>query len=186
MSEAKLGQLIDEAAERDAIHIAIVPLIAGDYLRPAEKIKLKYGSTEIALSAEYDEKRAIGIVDPFLPGYEVEKGKRFYGCLFPGTVTGMRHHWQHPLFDNRPKVELNEHEVWLKNFCDQWNFDYDQLIDAGVGTGEWRYVVANGVDLHSRGELGSDYEEFWTHLEGLTGKTFDNEHREGMGWSCTC
>lgn len=27
---------------------------------------------------------------------------------------------------------------------------------------------------------------FWLHLEGFTGKVFSEDHREKMGWSCTC
>jgi len=184
-SEPKLGQLIDPTAQRDAIHVAIVPLKAGCDLWRAGKIKLKYGSTDIALPADYDVKEAIGIVDPFLDQYEVKEGQWFWGILTPGTVTGMRHQWEHPKFD-AVQTTSNEHEQWLHDFCDRWNFDYDELISAGVGTDKWRYVTARGNDLHSRHELGSDYDEFWMHLEALTGKKFDTDHREGMGWSCSC
>lgn len=187
--EARLGHLIedDQSAARDAIHVAIVPLIAGTRLGIGAKFKLKFGTTDVALPADYDEANAIGIVDPFLSGYEVEEGQRFYGVLFPGTVTGMRHHWEHPAFIEK-KVEVNEHELWLRNFCDEWNFDYDQLIAAGVGSidPDWRYATARGIDLHNRDELGEDYELFWFHLEKLTGQQFDKDHRDGMGWSCTC
>lgn len=49
-----------------------------------------------------------------------------------------------------------------------------------------RYIVAEGHDLHSAGELGEDYDLFWEHLEGLTGEQYDDDHRRGLGWSCTC
>lgn len=351
--------------QRDAIHVAIVPLIAGDYLYSGQTFKLAFGSTEIALgtAGEYDDKNAVGIVNPFIQGQRsFEKGERFWGLLFPGTVTGMRHHWENPAFDNviivpekireftgysvgrdgsvwsyrksagpdnlretpkrlevgsnesghlyvslykndskkhkryvhrlvleafvgpcpdgmecchrdgnpqnnalsnlywgtksqneadkarhgtsnhgerngnakiteevaesirlqyasgktQPQLEAetgidqgqisrivnnkawvkyqhNEHELWLRQFCDEWNFDFDELIEAGTreeGLDEDgfsnRYVVARGRDLHCASELGSDLVLFWEHLEGYTGKTFGDDHREAMGWSCSC
>lgn len=191
MSEPKIGKLIDDVnAQRDAVHVAIIPLIAGEELRIGSKIKLKFGSTDIALDASYNAEDAIGIVDPFLDSekaYYIEKGQRFYGFLFPGTVTGMRHHWQHPKFENI-QVPQNEHEAWLRDFCDRWNFDYHELIRAAIGLDdpEWRYVVAQGRDLHTREELGEDYDLFWHHFEALAGEKFDDDHKKAMQWSCSC
>jgi hypothetical protein len=193
MSEVKLGRILtDDKGTKDAIHIAVIPLIAGEDLRSGEKIKLKFNSENIALSADYDEQNAFGIVDPFLINEDryVEKGQRFYGLLFPGTVTGMRHEWQHPIF-NAPKKEICEHEAWIRNFCDEWNFDYDELIRVALSDEDYketygRYIVSHGHDLHHRNELGPDHDLFWEHLEALTNKKFNQDHRDGMGWSCTC
>lgn len=73
-----LGQLAPAEAKRDAIHVAIIPVIAVRVLRPGEVL----GS---------------GIVDPFLK-QPVQPGERFYLCLHPGTVTSVRHDWDHPFF----------------------------------------------------------------------------------------
>ena len=51
---------------------------------------------------------------------------------------------------------------------------------------DWNYIVAQGVDLHSKEELGKDFEEFWFHLEALTGKRFSEEHKNEEMWSCSC
>ena len=196
MDDVKLGSIIHHVgAERDAIHIAVVPLIAGESLSRGQHFRLAFGVTDTALPGDYNDKSeangAIGIVDPFLKGWCVEKGQRFWGLLFPGTVTGMRHHWKHPAFEN-VVTPRDDHEKWLREFCDKWNFDFDQLIEAGVGDGDYesdydRYVVARGVDLHNADELDAGEESlFWSHLEAYTGKVFDDAHRKGMGWSCTC
>lgn len=184
MSEAKLGQLIDESAQRDAIHVAIIPLVAGERLYRGSRIRLKFGTSDVALDGEYSE--SFGIVDPFLAKYCVEKGEMFYGVLNPGTVTGMRHHWQHPLFEESPKQASNEHEEWLRNFAEEWNFDYDTLIDEATSNMSGRYVVARGVDLHSRSDLGEDYDLFWFHLEKMLNIEYSESHKSGLIWSCSC
>lgn len=192
VSDVTLGKLIDSTQQRDAIHIAVVPLIAGDILHRGSKFRLAFGTTDTALPGDYNDKGkandAIGIVDPFLDEWQVKKGQRFWGVLFPGTVTGMRHEWQHPSFASVSQPR-DDHERWLREFCDKWNFDFDELIEAGVGTAdpEWRYATARGQDLHSASELDAGEETlFWDHMEGYTGQSFDDGHREKMMWSCTC
>jgi len=186
--QQRLGKLIEGPAERDAIHIAVVPMIAGIDLRTGEKVRLQYDSTEIALDGEYNDD-AVGIVDPFLDDYLVRKGQRFWCYLFPGTVTGMRHHWEHPAFKYPKAIPNTDHEKWLRDFAERWNFDWDELIAAATSENEseqGNYATARGYDLHSAAELGDEHVLFWLHLEGFTGKVFSESHREKMGWSCTC
>lgn len=184
-TELMIGHLIEGFAERDAIHVPVIPLVAGERLYRSSRFRLFSGSRDVALSATYIGAKAIGIVDPFLWGLFVEKDERFWGFLFPGTLVGIRHHWSHPDFDS-PRIITNEHEKWLRDFCDRWNFDYDELRDAGVGTSDWREIIARGVDLHSPDELGEDLGLFWEHLEAMTGMKFDDPHRSGVVWSCSC
>lgn len=203
----KLGQLITGQAERDACHVAVFPAIAAeDGMRPGEPVKLVYGTTDLVRSAIYGG--AIGVIDPFLRfrpepetrhfgpgGYEnevpdrVRKDDRFYVFLRPGLTTGLRHHYFCAALDSVRRPE-NEHEDWLRQFCERWQFDYDDLVAAGTGAGrdpDWRFVTAHGVDLHSRGDLGEGEEAaFWEHLEAITGSKYDEQHREKMGWSCSC
>ncbi len=167
-------------------------MIAGnDRLHAGGKYKLAFGTDNIALPADYDEDDAVGVVNPF-PGNEIlwslKQGDEFWGLLMPGLVTGMTHHWQCPLFDS-PKSAKNNHEEWIRAFCDRWNFNYDDLIEESTAKagGDWdHYIAALGRDLHSRGELGDDHDLFWMHLEALTGNKFNDDHREKFGWSCSC
>ena len=92
MSEAKLGTSPPKDAQRDAVHVAIFACIAGQTLNPGQHVKIDGGK---ARAARDD---AVGIVDPFLTE-PVEGGNPLYVCLYPSSVTGMRHHWQHPAFD---------------------------------------------------------------------------------------
>ena len=99
MSDTRIGVLLDETAVRDAIHMAIAPVIASEDLFPGQHIGLLPNGQAAPRCAII---QAIGIVDPFLP-QRVMRGERFYLWLYPQTVTGMRHHWEHPAFP-----EINE------------------------------------------------------------------------------
>lgn len=95
MDELKLGQIIEEgrAVYRDAIHIAVAPVVAGDTLEPCYHVCLdKEGKAIYALPDQ-----GVGIVDPFLR-CTVHKGQRFWLYLYPGTITSLRHTWSHPAF----------------------------------------------------------------------------------------
>lgn len=92
----QLGSLLPETErQRDAIHVAIVPVIAEELLQPGQHVGLSrpFGLDNYVSSAAPH----IGIVDPYLTE-SVMAGDRFYLCLYPGTVTGMRHYWKHPDF----------------------------------------------------------------------------------------
>ena len=92
----KLGQLIDpdENPGRDAVHIAIAPVVAGEMLEPGDSLILRDGLAYATLS--FNPQR-VGIVDPFLKE-NVQLGQKFYLFLLPGTVTSLRHVWTHPAF----------------------------------------------------------------------------------------
>jgi hypothetical protein len=190
--------LTTETDDRDAIHIAVLSAVAGERLRPGEQVALSHGTSNVAIRAldEYGQRPSIGIVDPFIGTrqaasdlvWEVKKGQRFWLFLHPNSVTGMRHHWQHPLVDT-PAAIRSDAELWLRRFAERWGFDYDGLLETTLHpqTGRYEnYVVAVGRALHHVSELGEDHALFWQHLSTLTGRTFDQAHQDKVIWTCTC
>lgn len=94
MSEQpKLGQLPDNTAARDAIHIAITPVTSAERLTPGQHVGLIPGTFDRVTTTTPH----VGIVDPYLTS-PVQPGQRFYLCLYPQTVTSLRHEWTHPAF----------------------------------------------------------------------------------------
>ncbi len=87
-----VGKLADENSRRDAIHVAVDPVVAGEELPPGAPIRL-VPSRFVAFRAPPEV--AVGIVDPFL-AHNVLPGERFWLFLLPGTVTGLRHTWSYP------------------------------------------------------------------------------------------
>jgi hypothetical protein len=181
-TQEKIGKILcNSEEERDAIHIAVFPAIAGHDLIPGTGVKLGRGTINVATRAA-DKSQSIGIVDPFL-SQPVQKGERFWIFIHPNTVTGMRHEWEHPELDGSD-IPTSESEKWIREFAAEWNFDLYQLIERAQTGND--YIVAVGRDLHSSSELGPDHDLFWFHLENLTGRKFDERHRENHRWSCSC
>ncbi len=88
-----VGQLAAEGSRRDAIHVAVAPVIAAERLRAGQNVIMRSGKAEWAESREI----AIGIVDPFLT-VDVQEGQTFWLFMFPNTITSLRHVWTHPSF----------------------------------------------------------------------------------------
>jgi hypothetical protein len=191
MTEPNIGEKILSAdvvsdgkmPERDAIHVAVIPLMAGEsYMRSGENVRLSLESHKVAMNGDYGNH--IGVIDPFMEGSSLNEGDWFWCFLKPGTVTGMRHHWQHPSFEGF-ELPSNDHELWLRQFCDRWNFEFQDLIEEGTSSG-YGYITARGRDLHGASDLGEDEGLFWMHLEGYVGKEFDDDHKQRLEWSCSC
>jgi len=198
MNQPTLGEFLNHAEEmpgRDAIHVAILPLIAGAEIYRGSAVKLKYGTTNVGLTGEYSEKYtggvykpgcAIGIADPFIPDYYIEEGRIFYCLLYPKTITGLEHHWNHPAIDQAHKLLEGQSEeyIWLQQFAEKYNIQFDEMVKASVNKG---YITASGVDVHGKSSLDEgEYEKFWECIEAHVGKKFKEEHRDEVGWSCSC
>ncbi len=88
-----LGNLIDETASRDAIHLAVEPIMADHSLFPG----IHVGITDEGKASRYVSPH-VGIVDPFLKEM-VRKDERFWLIVYPRQITSLRHVWTHPAFD---------------------------------------------------------------------------------------
>src|SRR3990167_7287266 len=92
-TQHQIGTILTVPAERDAIHIAVAPVVACERIRPGQAVGLDENGC-----ARVSRIVPIGIADPFLTVDWIESGQRFYLWLTPNTITGLRHHWQHPAF----------------------------------------------------------------------------------------
>jgi hypothetical protein len=121
-----IGSLCAPDAKRDAIHFACAPVEAGHMLDPGDRVVVKDG-----LAVQTHDQNWIGIVDPFL-GETVKRGQRFWLILNPGSITAMRHAWEHPAFgDEPPAVGADFAKQFLADTASEWDITYDQLI-AGL------------------------------------------------------
>jgi hypothetical protein len=87
MNTPELGKLPGGPTGRDAVHVAIVAVQATCELCPG---------WHVDHLGKLDGK-SVGIVDPFLQQL-VKPGDWFWLCLYPQSVTSLRHVWTHPVF----------------------------------------------------------------------------------------
>lgn len=188
-----LGMIITEKEKRDAIHLAVEPVIAGVRLYPGDHVRLENGR---ALRA--DTGKGLGIVDPFLEGH-INPDDRFWLVVYPRQIKSLRHVWEHPSFPesdatlNTPSVSVVDSEQWLHDFCKTNDVpDYETLMKAirdepldddgyvsisKEGTDYWVFI---GIDAHC--EVPA---EFWQHVEVVLGRKLD-DYEKTEHFSCSC
>lgn len=183
-SGPKLGKLIEGFdPPRDAIHMAVIPVVAGERLKPSESVVMKDGKAFFRTSGP-----AVGIVDPWLDVEAAEPGQRFWLLLRPGTITALRHEWSHPTFptpEGATDTDKAASAEWMNEFIGEWWKDekrvpmwqevLGELISKGWVTTYGHSITSSEVD-----------DEFWFHAERLTGRRFTAEERENTTFSCVC
>jgi hypothetical protein len=158
MSDVILGEILTGVNHRDAVHIAIAPVVAAEQLRAGQQVGfMNSGTMTVGPS-----KQPIGIVDPFLVGY-VARGEQFWLFLFPNTITSLRHNWTHPAFPQETSVVCShavESEVWLREFAAEQGISYEYLMRE-IPTGS---VCTGNTDVY-----GVDADEVLRHFKNVTG-----------------
>ena len=186
--QTKLGQLIEPGAIRDAVHIAVAPVIAATKLYPGDHIGFVIDDGE---TVGRDPSVLIGIVDPFLKK-PARAGERFWMFLYPNTITSLKHVWKHPAFEiEAPNLAdpKTVSEAWLRKFCAESDCpgDYEEVIAAALNTrdnggnyNDGDYILFRGSDAH-----GDIPPEFWNHIEIVTGhKIALNYRADRFSYSC--
>lgn len=94
-----LGELCKPDAERDAVHVAVVPVKAAmDFSAHDRRVAIMQKDGVYYAAPGSLTTPAIAAVDPFLP-IPPRKGERFWAFLDPNTVVGLRHVYTHPALD---------------------------------------------------------------------------------------
>lgn len=189
---------LDEHQKRDAIHLAVEPVIAGCVLPPGMHVSITNGVAMPAIPGE-----GLGIVDPFLLR-PVTKGERFWFVMLPRTIKSLRHVWAHPAFldevgtpapDGEPEevppaiqtlrgLQTKERsERWLREFCASADCPSYETVMATIANGNpatWDdgYLHFSGSDAH--GEIPA---EFWDHAETVLGRKLE---QRPTYFSCSC
>ncbi len=160
-----LGTIIDDQQKRDAIHLAVEPVVVGDEDHtPGCHVTVRDG---ISYRIPSGHASALGIIDPFLDRTaDIKKGDRVWFVMYPRTVHSLRHVWTHPAFRDEVAVALDqataerraEAERWIRAYLEEEGFDYGHIM---------RQVAAMITDDINSGS-GSDFHpsgEFWAHAE---------------------
>ena len=177
--EVFLGKLINSEQCRDAIHVAIAPVVADEKLAPGQDIGF-VDAVNVDRVGMSDT--PIGIVDPFLKNM-VFPGQKFWMLLYPNTITSLRHDWTHPAFE---QPERSDSEGWLREFSERAGLAYDRMIEIVT-----EYIDSGDpwVEIDSERARDAwyavDQSEFWHHFQNVTGIKKPN-HDWDAPFSCSC
>ncbi len=87
-----IGELITTPQAKDATHIAIVPVIAGEMLYPAQHVGLISIPGVQPYVVGGGAIVPVGLVDPYLKN-RVMPGDEFWLFIYPGKYRALRHAW---------------------------------------------------------------------------------------------
>jgi hypothetical protein len=181
----RIGELVTTPQERDAIHVAICPVLAHEKFKPREHIGAYYDSNlEEYVASRSTLHPKLGIVDPYLT-VKIKEGDRFLMFLYPNTITSLKHNWTHPdLPDiaNASRIEKDPngiHLQWMEDFASRFRLTSFDMMEAAD-----RYLLNN--TFFNKGELFEGEwipDEFWDHYEALKNTIVNNR---GNFFTCSC
>lgn len=185
-TQQTIGTIHKEAYERDAVHVAVVPVVAKELLKPGQHIGFDEGGWRVTATPP-EPYKLIGIVDPFLPR-EVVEGERFWMVLYPNTITGLKHVWSHPSISLDGRGVGSVSEKWLRDFAVAVDADYHEMMHIasthceGAKSQYGDYLCEGG-----KWEGQSTPDEFWDHYLVVTGKKpADSKYGKPGIFSCSC
>lgn len=168
---------IPDDSGRDAIHLAVEPVVAAEKMLPGDHVGLLSDGRASRRASKF-----VGIVDPFIRD-TVQEGQHFWLVLYPRTITSLRHVWSHPDFpeDSATMKAQIDAEQWLRNFGNSLGLEFSELLDAA------RDYIKHGEYLNHGPRFEGEYvpDEFWDHYEVFTGEKVDHDDR-GSFFSCAC
>jgi hypothetical protein len=182
MSESLgLGRIITTPQQRDAIHIAVVPVVATCYVYPGAKLRFLEGSTEKVTTVRQG---GIGIADPFLER-AVEEGQQFWMYLHPGSITSLRHDWTHPAFEPPPPPSgdpVGDSRHWIEQFAAEIDQTYNRLMAAADQWLDDKEYTYDNSETYK--DYWNKFPEFWRHYEIVTGRKV--EDKDDHFFTCSC
>ena len=180
-----LGTIIDDRAGRDAIHLAVEPVKAGERLQPGQHVGIVSGLAYATVKS-----KKLGIVDPFLKK-PVEVGQKCWLVVYPRQISSLRHVWTHPDFADEIAAPLLQPQP-----------EDDAILHEGaaaIGIGFYHFMEAVGeyITNRERGDqdnyicFGEDIEYgdlpagFWAAYERTTGRQVPESFRD-VYFRCAC
>lgn len=181
-----LGTIIGPDEKRDAIHLAVIPVQAGQWLMVGADVGI--GPDGKAWNGR--GLKQIGIVDPFLSDGP-QQGEWFWLVIYPRQITSLRHVWTHP--DVREDNTVTEalpvepdiatSERWIREYLANEDNDcpsYERLLEAVQRNDDSEYLYVR--DESSHGRISP---ELWEHLEIVLGTHIPGDRRPQY-FTCSC
>jgi hypothetical protein len=114
--EINLSEVNPTPRPRDAIHVAVVQVIAGQMdLKVGHRIYLSGNNRGFPVAYNWKPTSLVpsdGVVSPFIymDRHFIQKGDTFWMIMNPSSVTDLRHAWSHPSIPEDPSVEADTYD----------------------------------------------------------------------------
>lgn len=179
MSDTKLGSVPNRVGERDAVHVAVVAMEASEQLRPGQYVNFM-GDSQYPTAIPCTSKDAVGIVDPFSTQM-MEAGHAVWVCLFPGSVTGMKHYWLHPKFIGNNDVPVIVNVV--AEICGKTVTALleDMKYHADCNYDDWQMDNSERY----KGVIEAQWEEVWKYV-GSIHELKPSKYGRSSPYTCSC
>lgn len=168
-----LGKTPDEIGTKDAIHVAIVSVRAGEYIARGQRFKLNEFNEAVA---DHD---GFAVVDPFRKS-DVTRGDVFWGLLDQREVPNVRHEWDHPEINEFIPARETQKNRYLDKCAEKLKMPYADLMSAiSMMVNDETPKYTGSLTKAELDKLLSDYEiedyEVFSEWAGETGHEFENE-----------
>jgi len=194
-----LGMIIGDTEKRDAIYLAVEPVVAQEKLYPGQDV-----------GPNGTKENPVGIVDPFLKE-PVQPGQRFWLVIYPRQIHSLRHVWTHPSFPDESNDFIKENHKRQIKFSKEWMEDFWNKCKEIEENSTWSgrdYDIIEGLQYEDLINAASKflkkdiffyvsknltekfyYEEFpkafWDYYEILTGEKVPEDKKTNF-FTCLC
>lgn len=118
-----LGREPDSLGEKDAVHVAIVSVVAGKPIQPGGRVRLaKDGMAEPG-----GDNDSIGVADPW--GGRIHRGKKFWLMMDIDSVSAVEHTWSCGIKFLTDNVVVEQNK-YLAGMAKDLGVSYDDLMKA--------------------------------------------------------
>lgn len=170
-------------AERDAVHIAVIPVIAAEPLVPGDSVCLVEGES-ITVKRCYADVR-LGVVDPFITS-NIEPGDEFYLFLEPGSITSLRHNWEHSAFE--PKTEINPDKIHAKKvleaISENCGMSLDEMMEAANRWADYSEYTFENTEQYKNLTI-NEWKNFWEAYQIYAKRNISKNQQQNF-FTCAC
>lgn len=171
-----LGKNPIDVGIKDAVHVAIVSLVAGSAIPCGCRIKLNCDNQ--AIPARDGDKASFGVASPW--SGRIARGERFWGLMDPDSVAAVEHTWDCDIdFSVKPKP-VTENST-IASFAKDCGVTYEQMMqacDTCVRTDRPANYPGTLSQEAVEEATSNDCYELWSEWAEETGYEFDNEGTE--------
>jgi hypothetical protein len=182
---ATLGTILNlkDGPARDAIHLAVEPVRAGERLKPNDDIGIKGG---LAFKAR-DGVPKRGKADPFITA-DIMPGDVIWLVIYPRQIKSLRHVWEHPAFPTEtviadlPDPKAATAKAVIEQQADDMGITYGDIMSYAEDYVRYGSYAVDGGRWEG---MGIDGEKFWESWAILNPGRDVPEHKASF-FSCSC